>query len=93
MIRTAIDPEGISGEVRSVIRDIASSLEVPNITTLSAQVDSSIVSERLVATLSGFFALIGALLAGIGLYGLLAYTVTRRTNEIGIRMALGATHI
>jgi ABC-type antimicrobial peptide transport system permease subunit len=54
-------------------------------------VDSSIVPERLIATLSEFFGCLGVVLAGIGLYGLLAYTVARRTNEIGIRMALGAT--
>ncbi len=53
--------------------------------------DSNLVPERLIATLSEFFGGLGATLAGIGLYGLLAYTVARRTNEIGVRMALGAT--
>jgi putative ABC transport system permease protein len=86
-LRTTVDPESVAGTVRDVLKTVP----VTGVTTLADQVDSNIVPERLVATLSQFFGCLGAALAGIGLYGLLAYTVARRTNEIGIRMALGAT--
>ena len=84
VLRTMIDPDRIKGDVLKTIPQA-------RVTTLTDQIDASIVPERLIATLSGSFGVLGATLAGIGLYGLLVYTVTRRVTEFGIRLALGAT--
>ena len=91
MVRAVGNPLGLAASVRRELRDIDPSLRVLQIDTVSEQLDAVLYRQRMIADLATVFALVAFVLVCVGVYGLISYTTSRRTAEIGIRVALGAT--
>ncbi|SPE37344.1 conserved membrane hypothetical protein [Candidatus Sulfopaludibacter sp. SbA3] len=89
-VRTSADPTRMFGALRRTVAQLDPAMPVYQMKTVGRQLDDTLSTERLIAMLSGAFGVLATLLAALGLYGVMAFVVARRTKEIGLRMALGA---
>jgi predicted permease len=89
-VKTKVDTQLVAGQLRAQLKSLDPHLPLYNVKTLAGEIDESLVQERLVSWLTSAFGVLATLLTGLGLYGVLTFSVARRTRELGIRVALGA---
>jgi ABC-type antimicrobial peptide transport system permease subunit len=90
-VRTAVDPHWITAQARQAVGDVDPRIPIVNVVTLNEEVRDNLTQPRLIARLTTIFGILALGLACLGLYGVMSYTMQRRTSEVGVRLALGST--